>query len=225
MEETSTEDIQETDAAHELEEELVEQTMSLNEQRLGSVLAALRACNARSVIDLGCGEGKLLQALLSDRSFERIAGLDVSFTVLERARSRLRWESLSDLQKSRIEILHGSLLYRDPRLDAYDAAALVEVIEHFDPPRIAAFERAIFEQSRPRALVLTTPNFEYNVKFPAMPSGGLRHRDHRFEWTRAELQAWASGVAARFGYRVRFLSVGAELPDVGPPTQMAVFER
>src|SRR5262249_44412280 len=126
-------------------------------------------------------------------------------------------------QKERIKLLHGSLTYRDKRLEGYDAAAVVEVIEHFDPPRLATFERVLFEFTRPKTVVVTTPNVEYNIKFESLPAGKFRHRDHRFEWTRAEFQAWAWRVAAQFGYAVRFLAIGENDPVVGSPTQMAVF--
>src|SRR5947199_4949083 len=116
-------------------------------------------------------------------------------------------------------------MYRDTRLAGYDAAAVVEVIEHLDPPRLAAFERVVFEFARPSTVVITTPNAEYNVRWESLPAGRFRHRDHRFEWTRAEFQRWAQGVAERFAYTVRFLPVGPEDAEVGPPTQMAVFER
>lgn len=122
-------------------------------------------------------------------------------------------------------LFQGSLMYRDPRLEGYDAAAIVEVIEHLDPSRLSAFERVVFEFARPGAVVVTTPNVEYNVKFETLPAGKFRHGDHRFEWSRAEFRAWGEGVASRFGYSVRFLPVGEELEDVGAPTQMAVLER
>ena len=97
------------------------------------------------------------------------------------------------------------------------------MVEHLDPPRLSAFERVLFEFARPAAVVLTTPNAEYNVKWETLPAGNFRHRDHRFEWTRAEFRAWAERVADRFGYVVRFLPVGPEDPVVGPPTQLGVF--
>jgi len=232
----------------------LEQPIGLNEQRLGVVLAALRASGARRVIDLGCGEGHLLRELLRDKQFEEIVGLDVSIRSLEIASARLKLERLPVHQKGRLILMHGSLMYRDKRLAGFDAAAVVEVIEHFDPPRLAAFERVLFEFARPRTVVLTTPNREYNVMWPSLTEGSttdvrsgspdlpraapmpvqgdvsptkpsLRHKDHRFEWTRADFQAWASGVAARFGYTVRFLPVGPEDPKFGPPTQMAVFQQ
>jgi hypothetical protein len=114
-------------------------------------------------------------------------------------------------------------MYRDKRLSGYDAAAVVEVIEHLDPPRLAAFERVLFEFAHPGRVVLTTPNVEYNVRFRTLPAGQFRHKDHRFEWTRAEFRAWAEGVAGRFGYAVRFAPIGPDDAEVGPPTQMAVF--
>jgi 3' terminal RNA ribose 2'-O-methyltransferase Hen1 len=121
--------------------------------------------------------------------------------------------------------MQGSLSYRDKRLVGYDAAAVVEVIEHLDESRLAAFERVLFECARPATVVLTTPNVEYNVRFSTLPAGRFRHRDHRFEWTRQQFQSWARGVADRFGYQVQFHPVGPEDPEVGPPTQMGVFTR
>jgi 3' terminal RNA ribose 2'-O-methyltransferase Hen1 len=205
------------------EEEQAEARLSLNEQRLGSVVAVLKESGARRVVDLGCGEGRLMQALLKEKQFEQITGLDVSHRALEIAQERLKLDRLPEKQKKRIQLLNGSLMYRDERLAGFDAAALVEVIEHLDPPRLAACERVLFEAARPPLVVLTTPNAEYNVHWENLAPGKFRHKDHRFEWTRAEFQAWAQGMAARFGYGVRFLPIGPEDAATGPPTQMAVF--
>jgi 3' terminal RNA ribose 2'-O-methyltransferase Hen1 len=211
--------------AHALEEEAIERSISLNDQRLGSVLAALKSIGAARVLDLGCGEGRLLQALLKEKQFTDIVGMDVSHRALETAHDRLHYDGLPTFQKERLRFLHGSLIYRDQRLAGFDAAAVVEVIEHLDAARLAAFERVLFECAKPKHIVITTPNCEYNVKWETLPAGKFRHRDHRFEWTRAEFQEWANRVAARFGYNVRFLSVGPEDSVVGSPTQMGVLER
>lgn len=150
-------------------------------------------------------------------------GLDVSHHALEVAADRLHLEQMSPKQRERIQLIHGALTYRDKRLSGYDAAAVVEVIEHLDASRLAAFERVVFEFARPGVVAITTPNVEYNVKFEGLPAGKFRHKDHRFEWTRAEFRAWADNVSARFGYRVRYLPIGPEDPSVGAPTQMAAF--
>ena len=202
-----------------------EEFVSLNSQRLATVLGALRASGAQSIVDLGCGEGKRLDLLLDDRAFGRIVGMDVSYRALDIARDRLKLDRLPPKQRERIELLHGSLLYRDARIAGFDAAAVVEVIEHLDPPRLAAFERVAFEFARPSTIVLTTPNAEYNVRWPSLPAGHVRHKDHRFEWTRAEFQGWANMVAERFSYTVRFAPVGPEDAEVGSPTQMGIFTR
>ena len=209
----------------EREEEAVEETVTLGEQRLGAVVATLKGSGARRVLDLGCGEGKLLGALLQERSFEEIVGVDVSVRSLGRARRRLGLDRLPPKQQARLQLLQGSLIYRDGRLAGYDAAAVIEVIEHLDPPRLASFERVVFGFARPRTVVLTTPNAEYNTSFETLPAGEFRHRDHRFEWDRNEFRTWAEGVAENFDYGARFLPVGTEDADVGPPTHMAVFER
>jgi 3' terminal RNA ribose 2'-O-methyltransferase Hen1 len=207
------------------QEDALEKPMSLNEQRHGAVLAALRGSSARTVLDLGCGEGKLLRELIADRQFERVVGLDVSIRSLEAAQRRLKLDRLPEHQADRIKLLHGSLIYRDKRLEGFDAAALVEVIEHLDPPRLASLERVLFEFARPETVVLTTPNREFNVTWESLPAGKFRHPDHRFEWTRAEFQDWANRVAEKNVYSVRFLNVGPEDQAVGSPTQMGVFER
>jgi 3' terminal RNA ribose 2'-O-methyltransferase Hen1 len=213
------------EAAHAQEEAAVEERLSLHELRLGAVLAALRQASARRVLDLGCGEGRLLQLLLAEKAFTEIVGLDVAHRALELAADRLHLDTMPPLQRARLTLLQGSLTYRDRRLEGYDAAAVVEVIEHLDPPRLAAFERVLFDFARPGLVVVTTPNAEYNVKFETLPAGRLRHKDHRFEWTRAEFEAWAQRVAGQFGYAVRFLPIGPEDPALGAPSQMGLFSR
>jgi 3' terminal RNA ribose 2'-O-methyltransferase Hen1 len=212
------------DGRTESREEVLERPISLNDQRLGTVTAALKATGATRVLDLGCGDGKLLRELLKEKQFAEIVGMDVSVRSLEIASQRLRLNDLPARQKQRIRLLHGSLMYRDKRLSGFDAAAVVEVVEHLDPPRLAAFERVVFECARPGTVVLTTPNREYNSMWESLPAGQLRHSDHRFEWSREEFQTWAQRIAEKFGYRVRFLPVGPEDTNLGPPTQMGVFE-
>jgi 3' terminal RNA ribose 2'-O-methyltransferase Hen1 len=192
---------------------------------LGAVLAVLKNSGAKRVLDLGCGEGRLLQLLLADRSFTEIVGLDVAHRALEIASDRLHLDHLPPVQKARIQLLHGALTYRDQRLTGYEAAAVVEVIEHLDAARLQAFERVLFEFARPGLVVITTPNAEYNSQFESLPAGQFRHKDHRFEWTRAEFQTWAKRVSERFGYQVRFLPIGPEDPSAGAPTQMGILTR
>ncbi len=207
------------------QEASIERPISLHERRLDAVFDVLKASGATRVLDLGCGEGKLLRRLLADRQFAEIVGMDVSNRVLEMAESRLKLDRLAPRQRERIRLLHGSLMYRDARLSGFDAASVVEVVEHLDQPRLRAFERVLFESARPATIVLTTPNAEYNVMWPSLPAGQFRHQDHRFEWTRLEFRSWAGEVASRFGYTVDFRAVGDEDSQLGPPTQMAVFSR
>lgn len=205
-------------------EEALESRISLNTQRLSRVADVVMQSGAKSVIDLGCGEGKLLRELMGQRQLERIVGMDVSVRSLEFAQERLRLEQLGPAARDRIQLIHGSLMYRDRRLQGFDLATVIEVIEHLDMARLRAFERVIFGEARPKALVVTTPNAEYNVRFESLPAGQLRHPDHRFEWTRAEFEVWATGIAEKFGYVVRFDGIGESDEALGAPTQMAVFE-
>ena len=194
-------------------------------QRRAAVLAALKAEGAQRVVDLGCGEGTLLANLLADPFFTEIVGADVAAAALERAARRLRLDRLPERRRDRITLLHTSVVYVDPRLAGYDAICLVEVVEHLDPDRLPALERTVFAAACPRVVVVTTPNAEYNPVWESLPEGRFRHPDHRFEWTRAEFEAWASGVAQAHGYAVSFQPVGPADPERGAPTQLAVFTR
>ena len=200
-----------------------ERVPSLHQQRLQTVFDVIRNTGSKRVVDLGCGEGKLLRLLLAEKQVESILGMDVSWRSLELAKDKLRLDEMPERQRSRIELIQGSLTYRDQRIAGYDAAAVVEVIEHLDAARLATFERNLFQFARPTHVVLTTPNAEYNAVFATLPAGEFRHGDHRFEWKRAEFEQWASTVVERFGYKVRFEAVGPEDPVLGAPTQMAVF--
>jgi 3' terminal RNA ribose 2'-O-methyltransferase Hen1 len=211
------------DAAQSCEQTVVEKPLRLQDRRVATVLGALRDAGARSVVDLGCGGGDLLLALVRDSAFERVSGTDVSVRELERAKERLDRALMPASRRERIGLFQSSVLYRDARVAGFDAAALLEVVEHLEPERLPAFARAVFGAARPKTIVLTTPNREYNARFPALAHGAFRHADHRFEWTRAEFRAWADATARAYGYSVSYGDVGDADEALGAPTQMAVF--
>ena len=210
---------------HEQAEKQLEAPLRLSEQRIQAVLDALRSLGAAKVLDLGCGEGRLINALLDEASVRSITGVDVSHRALEAARRRLRLDSLPPLQRQRVNLLHGSLVYTDSRLAGHDVAVAMEVIEHIDVARLDAFEETVFGTAQPKAVLITTPNAEYNAVFDRLSAGTFRHGDHRFEWTREQFQDWSKGVANRRGYDVRFQDIGPVHPDHGAPTQMGVFAQ
>ncbi|MFE0456464.1 3' terminal RNA ribose 2'-O-methyltransferase Hen1 [Streptomyces sp. NPDC058914] len=215
--------VEEIDNAVEAEAETEEKPTPLAVQRREAIVAALQASGAARVLDLGCGQGQLVQALLKDPRFTEIVGVDVSVRALTIASRRLKLDRMGERQASRVKLFQGSLAYTDTRLKGYDAAVLSEVIEHLDLPRLPALEYAVFGAARPRTVLVTTPNVEYNVRWETLPAGHVRHGDHRFEWTREEFRTWADAVAARHGYDVAYVPVGPDDPEVGPPTQMALF--
>ncbi|KOV77847.1 MULTISPECIES: 3' terminal RNA ribose 2'-O-methyltransferase Hen1 [unclassified Streptomyces] len=218
-------EVEDIDNAVAEETEAEEKPTPLAEQRRAAILSALHASGAARVLDLGCGQGQLVQALLKDTRFTEIVGVDVSVRALTIAARRLKLDRMGERQAARVKLVQGSLAYTDNRLKGYDAAVLSEVIEHLDLPRLPALEYSVFGHARPRTVVVTTPNVEYNVRWESLPAGHVRHGDHRFEWTREEFRAWATTVAGRHGYDVEFLPVGPDDPEVGPPTQMALFHR
>lgn len=216
-------EVEDIDNAVEAETETEEKPTPLAVQRRDAIIAALGASGAARVLDLGCGQGQLVQALLKDPRFTEIVGVDVSMRALTIASRRLKLDRMGERQAARVNLFQGSLAYTDNRLKGYDAAVLSEVIEHLDLPRLPALEYAVFGSARPRTVLVTTPNVEYNVRWESLPAGHVRHGDHRFEWTREEFRTWAGTVAGRHGYDVEFVPVGPDDPEVGPPTQMAVF--
>jgi 3' terminal RNA ribose 2'-O-methyltransferase Hen1 len=221
QEESQPVDTEATESA----EEAIEKPLGLANQRMEAVARVLKAAGAKRILDLGCGEGRLLRRLLTDSFFEELVGIDASMSALTRAKERLALDRLPEVQRSRLKLLHSSLTYRDSRLAGFDGAALIEVVEHLDPARLPAFERSVFEFAAPGVVALTTPNADHNVRFRGLRPGQLRHPDHRFEWSRRDFQGWSEAVAIRFGYRVAFEGIGADDVDVGAPTQMAVFTR
>lgn len=216
-------EVEEIDNAVDEETDTEEKPVPLAVQRRDAILAALHASGAGRVLDLGCGQGQLVQALLQDTRFTEIVGVDVSMRALTIASRRLKLDRMGERQASRVQLLQGSLAYTDNRLKGYDAAVLSEVVEHLDLPRLPALEYAVFGSARPRTVLVTTPNVEYNVRWETLPAGHSRHGDHRFEWTREEFRTWARTVAERHGYAVEFTPVGPDDSEVGPPTQMATF--
>ena len=191
--------------------------------RRAAVLAALKDVGGKRVLDLGCGGGALLRPLLHDWYFTEIVGVDVSARALQYAARTLHLDRQPAQLAARLTLKQGALTYTDASLKGYDAAVLMEVIEHVDPPRLASLEYAVFGVARPAAVVVTTPNAEYNVRYENLEAGRMRHRDHRFEWTREQFAAWAEAVASRLGYEVEYRPVGEVDPEVGASTQMAVF--
>lgn len=218
-------EIEVVESAGGADEQNLEKPIRLNDQRMGTVLDALRSRGVSSVADIGCGEGRLLRDLWKEKSFTRVLGMDVSAVALSRAAERLNVDRMNERQRERLALVQGSLTYRDDRLKGYDAACAVEVIEHLEPSRLHAFEQVLFAHPDFRVVIVTTPNAEYNVRFPGLPAGAFRHRDHRFEWTREQFRTWADRVASTHGYAVTYEPVGEVDPQVGAPTQMAIFTR
>ncbi|WP_433167698.1 3' terminal RNA ribose 2'-O-methyltransferase Hen1 [Kribbella sp. CA-247076] len=198
--------------------------VSLAVERRTTVAAVLKELGARRIADLGCGEGALVGELLKDPMIAELFATDVSARALVGAKRRLRYDDLPDRQRERLRFLQSSVTYADHRLAGLDAAVLMEVIEHVDPPRLPALAKAVFQAARPAAVVVTTPNSEYNVRFDSLPAGAFRHPDHRFEWTRQEFTTWATEVADLYEYSVELRPVGPVDRDVGPPTQLALFK-
>lgn len=197
-----------------------ESDSSLHEVRLVHVFDRIKASGARSVIDLGCGSGALMAKLAATDQFQHVVGLEQSGLAVVEARERLR--ACVRERGSAMRLVCGSYTEEQPALTGFDAAAMVETIEHVEPRMLSRMERVVFGQMRPGEVFVTTPNREYNPLFDLGPDE-FREADHKFEWDRARFRQWATGVARRNGYRVDFEGIGEADPRLGPPSQMAVF--
>jgi len=223
--EPETEEEEVAPATRDAAEESLERPIRLNDARMDVVVDTLRELGAKQIADLGCGEGKLLARLVRERWVSQVIGVDASALALERAAKRLKLNESGAPQDGKVKLVHGALTYRDKRIAGMDAATLVEVIEHLDLERLPALARVVFGEAKPKAVVVTTPNAEYNVLFPALSAGAFRHPDHRFEWTRAEFGSWVKSIEDGYGYRAQLRDIGEVHETYGAPTQMAVFTR
>jgi len=197
----------------------------LNDQRLAAVFNELKNSGAKSVLDMGCGEGRLLQLIMKEKNFTAIAGTDVSAVVLSRAADNLKLDRMTKEEKKRVTLFQSSLCYRDKRFKNYDAVSIVEVIEHLDENRLPSFETVVFADAAPATIIITTPNFDYNVNYTGLRENKFRHGDHRFEWNRVQFHAWADSVAASNNYSVRYEDIGEKDENQNTPTQMAIFRK
>ena len=194
---------------------------TLHDERLELITGLLLNDGATSVLDLGCGAGRLLALLVHHRQFKLITGVDTSASALAVARGQLQPDASTHPQ---LTLVHGSYTQVLAHVPAHDAVTMVETIEHLDPGRLSTAERTVFQHYRPRIALVTTPNVEYNPLL-GLPDGRLRDPDHRFEWSRSRFRGWANGVARRNGYAVRFGGIGEPHPDLGSPSQYAHFIR
>jgi small RNA 2'-O-methyltransferase len=195
-------------------------TTWLHEERLAAVRAVVLESGAASVLDLGCGDGDLLVRLVGEPGIERIVGVDLCEASLDRLRARLA--AMDGKARGKVDLVLGSMSEADPALAGFDCALLIETIEHLDPDRLSGLERAVFRGMRPRTVVVTTPNAEFNPLL-GVPARRFRHPDHRFEWPRDRFRSWAEGVGRRNGYAVRCADIGGRHPELGGASQMAVF--
>ncbi len=205
------------------EESATEPKESLHTKRHNRIVERVREIKPQSLVDLGCGDGKLLRQLIKVQGLNRILGMDVSYFEIETAERALHLDEASPHIRERIQLIHGSLMYRDERLEGFDVATVIEVIEHLDQARLAAFERVVFECAQPKHVLLTTPNREYNAVYEL--DDKFRHTDHRFEWDREQFATWVERISEIYGYRAQIEGIGEEHEAFGCPSQMVVFTR
>ncbi len=190
---------------------------SLNSQRLSQVTDVIESLNIKSLVDLGCGEGKLIKELLNNTSVEKILGVDISINVLKKAARKLKYDTVKD----KIELVQSSAVYYDERFTEYEAICLIEVIEHIDEQKLYLLKENVFNLVKPKYVIITTPNVEYNTVYEL---DGYRHSDHRFEWSRSEFRLWCEEICNQYNYDVEYFSIGEEMETVGNSTQMGVFK-
>ncbi len=150
---------------------------------------------ARSVLEVGCGNGYVLAAIADGRPGVRVAGTDLSEAGLRHARERMP---------------HATLVRADARAlpfhDEFDVAGAFDVLEHIAEDRevLASMGRAL----RPGGgLVVTVPQHRW------LRSETDRYSGHERRYTRRELVAKVESA----GFRVRLVTsfVSLLLPVMG----------
>ncbi|KAI9637196.1 uncharacterized protein MKK02DRAFT_23746 [Dioszegia hungarica] len=127
------------------------------------------------------------------------------------------------------ELWLGGIESYNQHLEGYEAMVALEVIEHLDPLVLSRFGVVCLGTYRPRLLLISTPNFDFNAKFPRHDDHGdgennfarkgfidptgrtervFRHSDHKLEMTSAEFASWANSAAQDWGYEVELSGVG-----------------
>jgi len=197
-------------------------TTDLHEDRLNAVIRAINETGARTILDLGCGTGDLILRLAMLPGITRITGIDTDLDALRLLQARL--SELPKDPRARAQIAQASMTRAHRNLRGHDCACLVETIEHLPPGDLNRLERALFADMRPRHIIVTTPNADYNPVL-GVPAHRFRHPDHHFEWSRDRFGQWAGGVAARGGYTVTRRDVAGAHPVLGGASQMALFTR
>jgi 3' terminal RNA ribose 2'-O-methyltransferase Hen1 len=194
----------------------------LNELRYEKIVNAVSQMKPRSVVDFGSGEGKLSVQLGFVEGITEILAVEPSESASLKALER--FNKVKNKEKFVIpELLWGSLFYYDERLKDKDVIILCEVIEHIDETRLPKAMDTLLHDYQPGALIITTPNREYNELYDMEEH--LRHNDHRFEWTRAEFRQWCTERNYSNDYELLFDGIGEEHPSHGFPTQMCIFKR
>ncbi|CAE6512003.1 unnamed protein product [Rhizoctonia solani] len=167
----------------------------LAHERQRWILETLRLHRARSVLDIGCGEGDLLNVLCKpaaaipndtssepgrDLDLTRVAALDIDPDVIQEAAQAATqdrhphylspWGSGEDGWYIRwaeldVAVWLGRLQDLNPTFHGFDAIVSTEVIEHVPEDVLPAFSDVLLGTYSPRLLLLTTPNYTFNARF------------------------------------------------------------
>lgn len=207
-----------------IETETETPVVRLNELRYRAIVEQVSLLPQRKqVIDFGAGEGKLSVRLGQIEGVEQVWAVEPSMQSQLRAIDRFaKLEGRTDDVIPVITI--GSLFYRDERWVDQDVIILCEVIEHINEVRLPQVIHTLFTDYRPQTLIMTTPNREYNEVYQ-MDADEIRHTDHRFEWTRAELEQYCTQWIQNRPYTFTISGIGDKHEQHGQPTQMVVFRR
>ncbi|WIM41190.1 3' terminal RNA ribose 2'-O-methyltransferase Hen1 [Paenibacillus sp. PK4536] len=196
----------------------------LNELRYRAIVEQVSQLpQHKQIVDFGAGEGKLSVRLGEIEGVEQIWAVEPSMQSQLRAIDRFaKLEGRTDYVIP--VVTTGSLFYRDERWVDQDVIILCEVIEHINEVRLPQVIHTLFTDYRPQTLIMTTPNREYNEVYQ-MGKDEIRHTDHRFEWTRAELEQYCTQWIQDRPYTFTLSGIGEKHEQYGQPTQMVVFHR
>jgi len=183
--------------------------------------------------DFGCAEGGFVTRLKKLPYLTTLYAVDISDSSLDECQERaapIPWDIIFGRFVSlELSVVKADITKNDPLFQNLDAITCIELIEHLPAEQLKCFPATVFGFFKPRIVIISTPNREFNVLFPTLKDGRFRHWDHKFEWTRDQFQPWCHDICKSYGYTVEFSGVGQTSDQtthhVGFCTQIAIFTQ
>ena len=183
---------------------------SVRFQRFKTIISVLANYDINSIIEFGCGNGYFIPMLISQNKYSKIAAIDKNEKKINKLKSKYK----------DVIFYNGSFLKENNEFRQYDCIIGIEIIEHLFEDEINVLSKIIFSKIKPKVIIFTTPNIEYNINLPIL-HGGFRNIDHKFEFNPKELNQYGKSICLKYQSYKYYTGFCDRLGA----TQIIVFER